>query len=504
MNLWNKLFCAFFLGAVTSTSLPPLSFFPSVIFGFTFLIWLLDGCNSLKSRFLCGWSFGFGYFLCGMYWFAFPFLVNPEKFIFFMPFAVIGLPAALGIFSGLAAYFSSFFATTGWERLLSFSVFWVLMEWLRGNIFSGFPWNLIGYVWVDFLSISQVASFFGIYGLSLIAIIISVAPAELFQKHKSRWLMPVFALITLVAMNYIGSVRLNGIPNQNTETLVRLVQGNIAQKEKWVKEFREKNILSLIDLSNEVSFDKIDLIIWPETASTFFLPQDEIAMQLISNAIPKDGYLLTGSRRIVKSEEGKINLFNSLIILKSSNLFQDYYDKHHLVPFGEYVPMRSFLGKLGLEKLVPGTLDYSAGSNNKTMRLKGIPSFSPLVCYEAIFPNRVVDRNDRPNWLLAVSNDAWFGKYSGPIQHFQMSRLRAIEQGLPLVRVANTGITGVVDAAGRIKDRIPIGQKGIIDVYIPISSAPTLYSQFGDMIFFSICLFLLIFVFINRYYFRKN
>lgn len=504
MNLWQKFFCAFFLGAVASTSLPPLSFFPSVIFGFTLLVWLLDGCSNLKIKFFCGWSFGFGHFFCSMYWFVYPFFVNPEKDILFMPFAVIGLPATLGIFSGLAVFFASFFATTGWARLLSFSVFWVLMEWLRGNIFSGFPWNLTGYVWIDFSAISQGASVFGIYGLSLIAIIISVAPAELFQKHKSRWLIPVFALVILVAINYFGTVRLNQIPNQNTETLVRLVQGNIAQKEKWIKKFRDKNFLSLIDLSSKKNFENIDLIIWPETASTFFLPQDEIAMQLILNAIPEKGYLLTGSRRIVKSEEGKLNIFNSLIILKNLNHLQAYYDKHHLVPFGEYLPMRSFFGKLGLEKLVHGNLDYSAGKSNKTIRLKGIPSFSPLICYEVIFPNRAVDKNDRPNWLLAVSNDAWFGNYAGPIQHFQMSRLRAIEQGLPLVRVANTGVTGVVDAAGRIKDRIPIGQKGIIDVYIPKSSAPTPYSQFGDIIVFSICLFLLIVIFIYRFYFRKN
>ena len=290
---------------------------------------------------------------------------------------------------------------------------------------------------------------------------------------------PVASSLLIAVLAFAGWTRLQDAPRDTVPgAMLRLVQGNIAQDGKWDPDQREANLRSLLALSQAPG--AVTHILWAETAATYFLDQQPGALARLAAIVPAGGALLTGAPRADVDANGDIaRIWNSIRVIGAGGAVTATYDKAHLVPFGEYVPARGILGTVGLATIVPGSLDYSAGPGPRTLAIPGLPPVSPLICYEAIFPGGVVAPGARPAWLLNATNDGWYGRSAGPYQHFEMARLRAVEQGLPLVRVANTGISAVIDPFGRVTGRLALGQAGVLDAPLPVAAPATVYARFG-------------------------
>jgi apolipoprotein N-acyltransferase len=489
---WRRLALAAGLGAVSAAALPPVYLVPLLVPAFVALAWMLDGTATRWGAFWLGWAFGLGQFAAGLYWIGIAFFVDAEKHAWMMPIAVLGLSAGLAIFPGLAALAARMLpvgwaarAGAAWPRLLALAAAWCALEWLRGAILTGFPWNLMGSVWSFHPAPQQAAALAGAWGLSLITVLAASLPAALgWASGRAAW-APVLAAVALVAaLLGGGALRLAAAPAPGAETVdgvaLRLVQPDIPQHLKWRNDLRRQHVTTQVRLSRSAGFDSRSHVIWPETAVPFFLPRQggpELRAELAS-AAPEGGALITGAPRITQRAEGGRRLHNGLIALGPDGRTLASFDKFHLVPFGEYVPLRDWLP---VDKITPGRVDFSPGPGPRNLEVPGVPAFSPLICYEAIFPREVVRPGTRPGWLLNVTNDAWFGRSSGPYQHLASARLRAVEQGLPLVRAANTGISVIVDPWGRTLRRLGLGESGVLDGPLPRALAqPTPYARIGD------------------------
>lgn len=519
---WRRYLAAILLGALAATALPHVEFSrslpamnmaPVLLVAFPGLVWLADGNTGARSAFALGWSFGFGFFVVGLYWIAAALFVDINAFWWLVPFAVVGLPAGLAIFTGAATLASHWICRalrlSGTARILSQVFFWMAAEWLRGHILTGFPWNLIGYVWSNdvpgALAMAQIASVVGIYGLSLITVLAAALPARLGDFSGPRWGSLVAAILLIVLPGGWGAYRLaNGRPGDVPGVTLRLVQPSIPQTLKNDPAEMLNNFHRLFALSVSPGRDKVTAVLWPEAAAPPFLERDGGAREAIAQAAPPNGYVITGTVRTDPAPEPATHIWNSLVAIDHAGAIRATYDKSHLVPFGEYVPLRHFLP---IQKITPGTIDFSPGSGPKTVTLSGLPPFSPLICYEAIFPDAVIDPSHRPAWLLNVTNDAWYGFSSGPFQHFAIARLRAIEEGLPLVRVGNNGISGVFDPYGRVLARLDLDVVGVLDEPLPQALAPTIYSSYGDVSFFFTMLLLIVIIgvtLITRFYISRK
>ncbi len=504
---WRRHTAAAFCGALAALALPPIHLFPLLIPAFCGLLWLLDGVERPRQAAYLGWSFGFGHGVVGLYWVGYAFLVDAAQFGFLMPFAVAGLAALLAFFPTLAIYGVALLAWKAVARGVALAVFWVLTEWLRSWIFTGFPWNLMGSVWTFAPEMLQLASLTGVWGLSLVTLLAAAAPAALAGRAAisggaARAATLVFLILPVLAWGG-GALRLASAPDPEThvvpDVMLRLVQPNVQQSLKWRSELRNGHVNDIIRLSRAPGFEKVTHVIWPETAIPFLLSNDARDAQLrsvIAAAAPANGLLLTGVPRMGGGQpgaterpvEGRPLTWNSFQAFDASGAARATYDKFHLVPFGEYVPFR---GLLSFSKLTAGRGDFSSGPGPTTLALPGLPPASPLICYEIIFPGQVVDSENRPGWILNVTNDAWFGDSSGPRQHFASARLRAAEEGIPVIRVANTGISGVIDGYGRVLSRIELGTAGVRDVSLPkpvvnqeIYSISSNWKLFTQMILF--------------------
>jgi len=493
---WRRALLAALLGALAAAALPPWSLLPLLIPAFVGLVWLLDGARTTRAALFLGWCFGAGYFLLGLYWIAEPLLVDAARTAWLIPFAVVGLSGGLAIFTALTCAALDLLRRRGLVagpgRIVALAALWTLLEWVRGWIFTGFPWNLLGYAWSPSPAMLQTASIAGPYGLSMITVLAAAMPALLVGEPAGKGralrvpLVIAFTLLLPAALFAYGAARLAAAPPPGSAVVpdvrLRLVQANIPQRLKWQADQRLPNLQKHIDMSRQPAADGVapTLVIWPETAVPFFLANDPGARQLAAQAVPADGLLITGAPR---SEEvapgaGPRRFWNSVHALDASGTIQATYDKAHLVPFGEYVPLR---GILPIDKIVPGQGDFTPGPGRRTLRLAGLPPVSVLICYEAIFPGAAVDRADRPQWILNLTNDAWFGQGAGPIQHFAISRMRAIEEGLPFVRAAGTGISAVVDPYGRVLAQLGINETGILDSDLPVAlENPPLFARLGS------------------------
>jgi apolipoprotein N-acyltransferase len=455
------------LGAMVTLALPPVHFWPALI-GFAGLLHLVRHTPGHRRAFLIGWCFGLGHFLTGLYWIGIAFFTDPERFGALAVPAVVLLCAWLAVFAGLASWLVGLrrWRSTS-AAALALALAWMLAEVLRGNLLLGFPWNLIGYAWAGSDAVSQLAAVTGVYGLSLLAVALGALPASLLEPGGPQRWRPVLAGALVLALLWAGgTLRLAAAEGGVVpDVRLRLVQGNIAQHHKWQPELRARWFQRHLELSAQPPREA-SLVIWPESATPYPLEQDEEARLLIAQVVPAGGVLLTGGERFDLGSE-PARAWNSLFALDPSGAIVARYDKRDLVPFGEYLPLRELLGRLGLGTLTRGTLDFQPGPGRTTIALPGVPPFSPLICYEVIFPGQVLDPAVRPAWLLNVTNDAWFGRSSGPYQHLTMARLRAIEEGLPLVRSANTGISAVIDPWGRIEAELALGTLGVLDVTLP-------------------------------------
>lgn len=494
---WRRRGAAALLGALAAAALPPVHALPLLLVAFPGLILLLRGTRTVWNGFWVGWWFGCGYFVAGLYWLAWPFTLDMERFGWMIPFAVFGLSALQAIFVGLAAALARATRFKGAAGVVMLAVCWAALEFVRGevgNVFAGFPWNLLATAWTAIDAMIQPAAYVGAYGLGLLTVAIAAMPALLTEPATSRaarfaWLGGALALLAALWLG--GAERLAGADPRDVEAVrLRLVQGNIEQSLKWQPGRRQQTFELYLRLSASPGFDRITHVVWPETAIDYRfdteIPPARIEgerLRQIDAIIPRNGALILGAIR-----DHARRYYNSVHVVAPGGRLVATYDKHELVPFGEFVPMRPVLRRLGVEKLAHGAGDYTPGPGPATLDVPGAPGASPLICYEAIFPGRT-DRVRRPGWLVNVTNDAWFGLTSGPYQHFASARLRAVEEGLPLARAANTGITAVADAYGRVRARLPIMSAGVLDAPLPRATPqPTFYARLGDRGFFVLLL----------------
>jgi apolipoprotein N-acyltransferase len=456
------------LGLLAALALPPLYVLPVLLVSFPGLLTLLDAAPRPAVAARRGWWFGFGLNLIGLYWITEAILIEAARFWWFVPIAVPALSATLALFIAAAAWVARF-ARPGWPRAFALAGAWVLGDLARQFVATGFPWNLLGSVWEfpDRLGgmFIQPAAWVSIHGLTLVTVLLALTPAL-----GRRWI--IAGGITMAAWAGAGIVRLNQPMPPAPGVKVVLVQGNVAEGQKF--DFRLavtifERYLALTREGMARAGPGPAVVVWPETAFPGLLGQDERARQLIMQAtggVPA----LIGTVRYDRENRPR----NSLLALTDSGTVAAIYDKWHLVPFGEYQPDWFPLGI----QVVPGG-GFARGPGPRTLHVPGLPSVGPLICYEAIFPGEVVDPNDRPAWLVNISNDAWFGNSSGPRQALQAARMRAVEEGLPLLRATNTGITAAFDARGHELGRIPRAIPDFLVVALPPALPPTLFARFG-------------------------
>ena len=478
---WRRWGILVFLGAFATLALPPVNWFPAFILSGVGLVWCLAyGSNTKWSGFAVGWAFSFGYFVFGLYWIGNALLVFADQHAWMLPFVSFGLPAFLAVFGGFAGFAASF-ARGPLATALAVTAAFSLADWLRGNILTGLPWNLFGHVWTGIDPLLQSASLYGIYGMGITALLTATLPSGLASELRWQRFAAILLPLAILGMHWAaGEIRLAGTAvDAKSGVGIRLVQANIPQREKWASQHRARNISAHLRLSAENRPLWVKHIVWPEMAATFYLEQDLRSREILASVVPTGGLLIPGAPR--RNLEGGTH--NAILALDDTGQIAGYYDKARLVPFGEYVPLASVLP---LEKITQGASGYSPGPGVRTLRLPGLPPASFLVCYEIIFPANVVNDAERPDVIINLTNDAWYGATSGPHQHFANARVRAVEEGIPLVRAAYTGISGVVDSYGRVQGAIPLNVAGYLDFRLPepLQHAP-LYSRLGDTVFFA-------------------
>ncbi len=476
---WPRRGAALLAGASAALAFAPAHALPLLAAGFSVLVLLIDGSRR-KQAFAAGWFFGFGYFIVSLYWLAFSFFVQAEQFAWMAPFAVIGLSAFLGLFTGGAAAVAAALWRPGIQRLLVFAAVYMTFEYARGHVLTGLPWNLPGQALAGTAIGAQTAAWWGVYGLSLIVLTLAVLPA---RARDGKGAQGLIAMLGGAAILFcVGALRLAGPdPGVREDVLIRIVQPNIPQREKIAGDLWARNFKRHIALSQGDAPAARVYILWPENAAPY-LQEYEDALALMSRELPKNATLIAG---VVRREEigGKELYFNSIGVFVETGgerIARAFYDKHHLAPFGEYLPFQGLLRSVGLAQLAPYDEGFAFGSGPQIMS-DGGPDFAPLVCYEAIFPGEIYPEGRRPEWIATVTNDAWFGDTAGPRQHLDQARLRAVETGLPMARSANTGVSAMIDAKGRILDRIPLYESGRIDAPLPRPLAATIYTRIGDL-----------------------
>ena len=499
----RRAMAAILAGAISALALAPFSIWPVLFVTFAVLVWLLDGCYAdnrmrgprLKAAALIGFWFGFGYFFVSLYWIAEAFLVEPERHAWLLPFVMTAMPGGMALFFAGATALAILLWRPGGARALALAIAFALAEYARGHVLTGLPWNLLGYGLTENAGLMQLASIFGVYALSLIAVLVFSSPATIVTPTGSRLAAPKSAaamaglLLVLLALGYAwGERRLNSAGVATTDIRLRIVQANIDQANKWRPENAASIFDEYIDLSKSAGGARglagINLVIWPETAVPFLLADSPDALAAIGEVLPEGSTLLVGSARLVETrdESGSIEqrrVYNSLLVIDDKANVVSVYDKIHLVPFGEYLPFQEFLESLGFMQMTGVRGGFSVGTGTRRLTVPGAPHASPLICYEIIFPDAIMAPEGRTGWLLNVTNDAWFGTSAGPYQHFQQARIRAVEQGLPLVRAANTGVSAIVDPYGRIVAELGIGERGVVDGLLPQALKPTLFARHG-------------------------
>ncbi|MFN3743353.1 MAG: apolipoprotein N-acyltransferase [Hyphomicrobiaceae bacterium] len=502
---WQQPALASVGGVVSVLAMAPFHAWPVLGLTLPALIWQIDGALAREPgapwrrkpaarAALVGWWFGFGYFFAGLFWIGEAFLVEAEKFAALIPLAVTSMPAGLALFWAGAAAIASLAWRPGLQRVVALALALGAAEWLRGHVFTGFPWNVIGYALTYPESLMQAAGLIGIYGLSVVAVLALAAPlVALADGAPARGAALALGLVGgLVAY---GHWWLAGpAPAAADGPRVRLIQPSVPQREKWRPEHQRRIFELHLALTTRNAAGEedgaagIDLVIWPEAAMPFLPLDAPEAIERIGKILPAGTHLIAGGLRAEPPDsrrpEAHRRVYNSLIAFGREGRAVAIYDKIHLVPFGEYLPLNAVLDAIGLEPLTRRRGGFTPGPNPRPlMTLPRIGAFAPLICYEAIFPRAIVQGGERPSFLVNVTNDGWFGNTTGPRQHLHQARVRAVEEGLPLVRVANNGITAVIDGRGHIRHRLDLDVVGVIDAAVPPPMPPTLYSRFGDLWF---------------------
>lgn len=512
---WRRALVALAAGALSTLSLPPFFFIPILFLTLPVLVLLLDGADAdpqegrrfrrLVGRagfFSTGFWFGFGWFAAGLYWIAEALLVDSAAHAWLIPFAVTLIPAGLALFFGIATAIAGSLWVGGSWRLLALAATLVALEWLRGVAFTGFPWNSLHMALAAHPALLQGFAFVGPLGASFAVVAVALVPAALWPglgggPDGRRYAMVAFA----VAIVWVGggALRLAGEVDETIQSAtVRIVQPNIAQADKWDPELRDQHFASLLDLTTRRT-DGTDLglldvthVFWPESAFPFLLTDRPDALTAIGSVLPLGTTLIAGALRAERRDERRV-FTNAIFALNDSGEITDAYDKVRLVPFGEQLPFGRLVDRLGLRPLVGAPSGFIPGASSGTLETPGGPSGLGLVCYEAIFSDYVREGvlTHQPDFLINVTNDAWFGRSIGPVQHFHQARIRSVETGRPLVRAANTGISAIVDARGRVVEALAIDNRGVLTANLPNSLTQTAYLRWGHLPIMLLLMFIL-------------
>ncbi|TAN12466.1 MAG: apolipoprotein N-acyltransferase [Rhizobiaceae bacterium] len=491
---WRRALVAFLAGALAVLSQAPFDFFAAAFVSFPLLVWLLDGATAepgatlvgrLKPAFAVGWWFGFGYFVAGLWWIGNAVVAESESNAWAVPLAVIALPALLAIFYGLAAAVARMFWSDGAGRIAALAFGFGLFEWLRSWIFTGFPWNAIGYAAMPVPLMMQSVSLVGLFGMNVLAVFVFAMPAVLADRRPARIGIALAVLLVVADLGY-GSFCLSRADASGARLLdVRLVQPAIDQSEKWDHAIRDRIFDSLIDLTSAPPHSgakKPSLIVWPETAVPFLFTQRPDALARIGKVLDPGQTLLTGAVRVEGNPLDRPRYYNSVLAINDDGEITDAVDKLHLVPFGEYLPFENLLNSLGIQKLVDMPGPFVAGTERHPIRLADGLKALPFICYEVIFPGAGEKEAARSDLIVNVTNDAWFGDTPGPYQHLRQAELRAVELGLPMVRAANNGISAAIDAHGRILDAFALDARGGLDVSLPLAKGGNIGPQMPERI----------------------
>jgi apolipoprotein N-acyltransferase len=497
----SRALSAFAAGAATALAMPPTGSvaWPVIFATFPVLVWLIDGAGIGGRRGIAaaagiGWWFGFGFFIAGLWWIGAAFLVDADKFAWLMPVAVAGLPAGLALFTAAGVALARALWLPGPGRVVALAVGLTAAEWLRGHLLTGLPWNSFGYALAEDPRLAQGAALGGLWSLTFLAVLVGALPAVLADaprdtRHPWRWVgLGAGALAVLFAF---GAVRLTTTAVGTVEGVrLRLMQPNLPQDMKFRYSAKDAVMARYLKLSGDLEAHgpdrpKITHLIWPESAFPFFLSRERDALAQIADLVPDGAVLITGAARAEERPDlgpRRYDVYNAVQIVDTHGTIVASADKVHLVPFGEYLPFQSALEAVGLEQLTRVQGGFSAGTRRRVLAVPGAPLALPLVCFEVIFPGEAVPDGPRPEWMVNLTNDGWFGDTAGPYQHLAQARLRAIEEGMPVVRAANTGISGVIDPLGRVLARLDLGREGSLDADLPRPIAAPLYAQLSDAI----------------------
>jgi apolipoprotein N-acyltransferase len=494
---WKRAAIALAAGVLSALAMAPLNAWPVLFLTFPVAVWLIDGAGAgrwrgIPAAAMSGFWFGLGYFVAGLYWIGYAFLVDAPTFAWLMPFAVLGLPAYLALFTALGFALARLLWTRDASRLLALAISLTITEWLRGHLLSGFPWNSFGYALSEPLALAQTASLIGLWGMTFLTVAIFASPAVLIDgssRGRKPWIPPVAALGLLAVMAIFGAVRLSIQPTVLTKAKLRIMQPNLQQDVKFNYGAKAEVMRKYLTLSDRASgpqstgVSDANILIWPESAFPFFLTREADAMAQIADLLPRGTVLITGSVRAPDVPPGVriTRAYNSIYAIDHDGSVLSVYDKLHLVPFGEYLPFQEWMEKLGFVQLTRVQGGFLPGTRRRPMEIPAAPRALPLICYEAIFPGDITAGEERPGWIINLTNDGWFGISTGPYQHLQQARLRAIEEGLPIVRAANTGISAVIDPSGRIVARLGLGIEGVLDANLPSALPPTIYARLRDI-----------------------
>ena len=511
---WKRYLAAFATGVVSALAMAPLDFFPVLFITFAVFVWIMDGVyadgsegliRAFKAPFLVGWWFGFGYFLAGLWWIGNAFLIEAEDFAWLLPFAVVLLPAVLAVYWGLASILARMVWSDHWGRVLGFACAFGLMEYLRGLLFTGFPWNAPGYALMVHPLLMQSASVIGLYGVTLVAFAVFAMPLTVLATPvsftQSRKLPLVLVVLVLAAHAGFGAFRLSANPTRyDPDMNIRLVQPAIDQGAKFDAEHEAEILETYIELSGSVSptgregLKGSNYVIWPESAFPFLLTERRDVLSMIGDMLPDGTQLITGAMRAEPGAGGNIygKVYNSVYVIDDNGEIIEATDKTHLVPFGEYLPFQETLESVGLRQLTQLRGGFEAGSERRILRRTTAYPALALICYEIIFPGKVIGANnyslaeERPLCIVNLTNDGWFGVTPGPFQHLRQAVVRGVEEGLPVIRVANTGISSVSHPMRRILQRTRLGQKAVIDSQLPMTAGKTYYWAIGQNGFFAL------------------
>lgn len=521
---WWRRALAFAAGGASVLAMAPFFFSPVLWLTLPILVWLIEAAavpvegapvapkaarfrgwfaHPAWSAAEIGWWFAFGYFFVGLVWIGEAFFVDISIYTLLLPVTVAGLPALLALFWGAAAGLAALPKVSTPTRVLLLAATLPTAEYVRGHIFTGFPWNVLGYALTWPLPLAQSAAYVGIYGLSIAAVLIFALPlviAAAAPEGRKGWPLRLAALaVALVPLGILfalGSWRLaTPVAEPVAGVRVRIVQPSILQHEKWQPQhqeriFEEHMALSETDPKGEkAGLAGITHVIWPEAAMPFLPLEYPVVMERIGRMLPPETKLIAGALRADFEGTGparqRTAIYNSILVFSSGGGLAGLYDKIHLVPGGEYIPLRGLLNAVGLGRLtrIRGGGFEAGKTPRELMTLPGLPPIGPLVCYEAIFPAAVVQGPERPGVLVNLTNDGWFGNSTGPRQHVHQARIRAIEEGVPLLRSANNGISAAFDPYGRVLGTLGMNVKGTLDVALPAALAPPLYARHGDFPF---------------------